>query len=49
MKKPAELRLEVEELEERVVPGLVGVNPPGQLGPPPPGQITSPPPPGHLG
>jgi hypothetical protein len=27
-----ELRLEVEELEERVAPGLVGTNPPGQVG-----------------
>ena len=34
--------LKVEELEERIAPGLIGVNPPGQLpkhgAPPPPGQ-----------
>jgi hypothetical protein len=39
-----ELRLEVEELEERVAPGLIGVNPPGQIGQGQPG-----PPPGLLG
>ncbi len=51
-----EHRLDVEELEERVAPSLVGVNPPGQLGAgqsgPPPGQLGQGqpgPPPGHLG
>ncbi len=39
-----ELRLDVEELEERIAPSLVGVNPPGQLGAGQPG-----PPLGQLG
>jgi hypothetical protein len=43
-----ELQLHLEELEERVAPSLVGVNPPGQVGEagqpvaqpgPPPGQL----------
>jgi hypothetical protein len=45
-----ELQLHLEELEERVAPSLVGVNPPGQVGGgggqpvagqpgPPPGQL----------
>ena len=44
-------QLEIEELEERIAPGLIGINPPGQVGPPPPGQIGQhgQPPPGHLG
>ena len=51
-----ELHLDVEELEERIAPSLVGVNPPGQLGAgkpgPPPGQLGQGqpgPPPGHRG
>ena len=39
-----ELQLDIEELEERVAPSLIGVNPPGQLGKGQPG-----PPPGHRG
>ena len=51
-----ELLLDIEELEERVAPSLIGVNPPGQLGNgqpgPPPGQLGQGqpgPPPGHRG
>jgi len=50
-----ELRLEVDELEERIAPGLIGVNPPGQVGnggQPPPGQLGQGqpgPPPGQRG
>ena len=51
-----ELQLDIEELEERVAPSLIGVNPPGQLGNgqpgPPPGQLGQGqpgPPPGHRG
>jgi len=51
-----ELQLDIEELEERVAPSLIGVNPPGQLGKgqpgPPPGQLGQGqpgPPPGHRG
>jgi len=51
-----ELPLDIEELEERIAPSLVGVNPPGQLGAgkpgPPPGQLGQGqpgPPPGHRG
>jgi hypothetical protein len=44
-----ELRLDLEELEERVAPSLVGANPPGQVagGQPVAGQPG--PPPGQLG
>jgi hypothetical protein len=52
MESPKQLHLEVEELEERIAPGLIGVNPPGQV---PgqhgnhPGHHPGPPPPGHVG
>lgn len=50
-----DLKLEVEELEERIAPGLIGVNPPGQVGSagqPPLGQLGGGqpgPPPGQTG
>lgn len=51
MKEEKKLSLEIEELEERIAPGLIGVNPPGQVpgnGPPPPGH-TGNNPPGQVG
>ena len=50
-----ERELEIEELEERIAPGLIGVNPPGQVGQngkPPLGQLGGGqpgPPPGQIG